>query len=275
MSTQLVNGQTVEVITASRARPNPAWLDFVVTSKARSSIRHFLKNQRRTESISLGKQLLQKALAKHRLTLKKISETSVEFYLRETKLGSFDDLLAEIGLGNRVSMLVAQRLSDIVAEGGEAEAREREPSEVPLAIKGTEGMLVSYANCCCPIPGDPVVGILNVGKGIMVHVERCRRIGKLRRHPEKFMPLRWSKELSGDFLVSIRIDVVNQRGVLAVMALAVSDADGNIEDIRVEGRDDQLYRVVFKVMVHDRAHLARVIRSLRQMPAVVKITRGL
>lgn len=275
LSTQLSNGQTVEVITASRARPNPAWLDFVATSKARSSIRHFLKNQRRTESISLGKQLLQKALAVHRLSLKKIPDSAMQFLLRETKLKTLNDLLVEIGLGNRVSMLVAQRLSDITEENGETAVREKESSHTPLAIKGTEGMLVSYAACCCPIPGDPIVGVLNIGKGIMVHVDRCKRISKLRRHPEKLMPLRWSEERSGDFLVSIRIDVINQRGVLAVMALAVSDADGNIEDISVEDRDGRHYLVIFKIVVRDRAHLARVIRSLRQVPAVVKITRGL
>ena len=275
LSIQLSNGQTIEIITASRARPNPAWLDFVVTSKARSGIRHFLKNQRKSESIALGRQLLQKALSMQRLNLKKISKSVISFFLKETKMETFDDLLAEIGLGHRVSVLVAQRLSDILGEGRKDKALEEVSSETPLAIKGTESMLVSYAVCCCPIPGDPILGVLNVGKGIMVHVDRCKRINKLRRHPEKLMPLRWSEELSGDFLVSIRINVLNQRGVLAVLALAVSDADGNIEDIKVENRDGRHYLVIFKITVHNRVHLARVMRSLRQVSAVVKITRGL
>lgn len=275
LSTPLVNGQTIEVITALRARPNPAWLDFVVTSKARSSIRHFLKNQRRTESITLGKQLLQKSLSALRLSMKRIPKLVFTRYLKETALDNFDDLLVEIGLGNRVATLVSQRLSDMLHEGVDALEAEKPEDQTPLAIKGTEGMLVSYAMCCCPIPGDPIVGVLAMGKGIMVHVDRCRRLIKLRRHPEKLMPLRWSEKLVGDFLVSIKIDVINERGILAVMALAVSDADGNIEDISVEDRDGQHYRVVFKVMVHGRAHLANVIRSLRQVPAVVKITRGI
>lgn len=274
LSTFLVNGQTIEVITASRARPNPAWLDFVVTSKARSSIRHFLKNQKRTESITLGKQLLQKSLAASRHSLKKIPEPVFDCYLKEAGLDSVNDLLVEIGLGNRVATLVSQRLSDILREGVDETQTEKEEDQTPLAITGTEGMLVSYAMCCCPIPGDPIVGVLATGKGIMVHVDRCRRLIKLRRHPEKIMPLRWSSELVGDFLVSIRIDVVNERGILAVMALAVSDADGNIEDISVEDRDGRHYRVVFKIMVRGRAHLANVIRNLRQLSAVVKITRG-
>lgn len=277
LSTPLSNGQTIEVITASRGRPNPAWLDFVVTSKARSGIRHYLKNQRRAESIILGNQLFQKALATHRLSLKKIPESVIALFLKETKLASFDDLLVEIGLGNRVSMLVVQRLSDMIGESDEEAVREetKAQAEVPMAIKGTEGMLVSYAACCCPLPGDPIVGVLNMGKGIMVHVDRCKRISKLQRHPERIMPLRWSEDASGDFLVSIRIDVLNQRGVLAVLALAVSDADGNIEDISVEDRDGRHYSVIFKIIVNDRPHLARVLRSLRQVPAVLKITRGL
>jgi GTP diphosphokinase / guanosine-3',5'-bis(diphosphate) 3'-diphosphatase len=275
LSTPLSNGQTIEVITAPRGRPNPVWLDFVVTSKARSGIRHYLKNQRQAESIVLGSQLLQKALATHRLSLKKIPESVITLFLKETKLTSFDDLLVEIGLGNRVSLLVAQRLSDMIGESDEEAVREKTQAQVPMVIKGTEGMLVSYAACCCPLPGDPIVGILNIGKGIMVHVDRCKRISKLQRHPERTMPLRWSEDASGNFLVSIRIDVLNQRGVLAVLALAVSDADSNIEDISVEDRDGRHYSVIFKVIVNDRPHLARVLRSLRQVPAVLKITRGL
>lgn len=275
LSSPLVNGQTIEVITASRARPNPAWLDFVVTSKARSGIRHFLKSQRRTESIAFGKQLLQKSLSAQRVSLKKVPQPIIDRYLKETALDSLNDLLAEIGLGNRVSTLVSQRLVDLLHEGEEAAESEQPSTQMPLAIKGTEGLLVSYASCCCPIPGDPIVGVLSTGKGIMVHVDRCRRLMKLRRHPEKLMPLRWSEELVGDFLVSIKIDVINERGVLAVMALAVSDADGNIVDINVEDRDGQHYRVQFKIMVRNRGHLAKVIRSLRQVPAIVKITRGI
>jgi len=276
LSSQLANGQTIEVITSEKARPNPAWLDFVVTSKARNSIRHFLKNQRRAESITLGKQLLQKSLSALHLSLKKMPKPIVQKYLEEAKLESFDDLLGDIGLGNRVPVLVAQRLSDVLKEGvkkGEDELQQ--PAvEAPLSIKGTEGILMSYAMCCCPIPGDPIVGVLMSGKGILVHVDRCRRIEKLRRHPGKLMSLRWSEEVTGDFLASLRVDVISERGILAVLALAVSDADGNIEDISVKERNGQNYRVVFKITVRNRAHLAQVIRRLRQVPAVVKISRG-
>ncbi len=275
LSTSLSNGQTVEVVTASRSRPNPAWLDFVVTSKARSSIRHFLKTQRHSESVNLGKQLLQKALSSHSLTLKKISQQVMDYLLKETKLASLDDLLGEIGLGNRIATLVAQRLSDIHIQVHAKKEMDIKPAkQVPLYIKGTEGMVVGFASCCYPIPGDPIIGILNAGRGIVVHIDRCSRIAKLRRQPDRCMALRWSSEASGDFMVLIRIEVLNQRGVLAIMALAVSDAEGNIEDINIEERGGQYYIVKFKLTVRNRAHLARVIRSLRQVPPVVKITRS-
>lgn len=275
LSVVLSNGQSVEVITTSRGRPNPAWLDFVVTSKARSNIRHFLKSQRKVESIALGRQLLQKALSQYSLSLKKIPDSAVEFLNSETSTASFDDLLAEIGLGNRVAALVAKRLADLVLQHEKGEGIEAESdAQVPLIIKGTEGMVVKFATCCCPIPGDPIVGVLNVGQGIMVHLETCPAITRLRRFPEKCMPLRWAEHAQGEFMVMIKVQVLNQRGILAVMALAVSDADGNIEDINVKERDGQHYIVNFKLMVHDRPHLARVIRSLRQISAVVKIMRG-
>lgn len=275
LSSNLVNGQTIEVITSARARPSPAWLDFVVTSKARSGIRHFLKSQRRTESIALGKQLLQKALTSLRLPLKKIPSNAMEQFLKETGLPQLDELLVEIGLGNRIAALVAQRLHDLSQVGQTHEEGAQEPvAQTPLAIKGTEGMLLSYAPCCSPIPGDPIVGVLAKGRGILVHVDRCRRLNKLRRHPDKILPLRWSDEIEGDFLVTLRIEVVSQRGILALLALAISDADGNIEDMSVEDRDGQHFQVLFKITVRNRGHLAQIVRSIRQVAAVVRITRG-
>lgn len=167
LSTVLVNGQTIEMLTSTDARPNPAWLDFVVTSKARSHIRHFLKSQQKVESISLGKQLLQKALEGNSLSIRKLPEAVTEFILQEFKLKTFDQLLEEIGLGNRVSALVAQRFVDILNQVNQegVEVLEQQ-APVPLVIKGTEGMLIKFADCCYPIPGDPIIGILQPGSGI-------------------------------------------------------------------------------------------------------------
>ncbi len=273
LSSPLANGQTVEMITSTSGRPNPAWLDFVVTSKARSSIRHFLKTQRRTESIALGKQLLKKALATYSFSLKRLPQPIIDFVLKETELKTFDDLLEEIGLGNRVATLVAQRMAAVAQETPEEETEAQPASEVPLMIKGTEGMVINFATCCYPIPGDPIVGVIDAGKGILVHVEGCRRITKLRRYPDRCLPLRWSEQASGEFPVLIKVQVLNERGVLAILALAVSDADANIEDIDVEEREGVHYIVTFKLMVRHRAHLAQVLRRLRQVKQVVKIMR--
>ncbi len=272
LSTVLTNGQTVEIITAPGARPNPAWLDFVVTGKARSGIRHFLKNQQRGESIALGKKLLNKALGSLGLSLKKIPDESIHFILQEIQLESLDDLLEEIGLGNRVAMLVANRLGNVLGEHGAKPAEAIKPNE-PLVIKGTEGMVVNYASCCYPIPGDPIIGVLNAGHGILVHTEQCAQLAKLRLQPERYMPVRWADEVIGDFMVGINVEIVNQRGVFAAIAAAIADVDANIDDINVNERDGRHYIVTMKLLVRNRVHLADVIRNVRKIREVLKVSR--
>lgn len=272
LSTVLFSGQTVEIITAPGARPNPAWLDFVVTGKARSGIRHFLKNQQRGESIALGKKLLNKALATLGLSLKKLTPETIHIILKEIQLETLDDLLEEIGLGNRVAMIVANRTTAALSEKG---GRTEISKEIkPLVIKGTEGMVVNYGTCCYPIPGDPIVGILNAGQGILVHTEDCKQVAKLRSHPERYMPVRWAEAVQGEFMVAIRVEFVNQRGVLAALALAIAEAEANIDDVNVNERDGRHYMVTFKILVKDRVHLARVMRNVRKVKAVLRITRG-
>lgn len=271
LSTPLANGQTVEVITSERARPNPAWLDFVVTSKARSSIRHFLKTQKRTESIALGKRLLKKALAFHNLSLKKISAPLLDIVLKESHLTSLEDLLEDIGLGNRVSALVAGR---IAATSQTIAPHDTPPLETkPLLIKGTEGQVLNFAACCYPVPGDPIIGILLAGTGILVHNERCRRITKLQRRAEDFIPLRWAKQTAMEFPALIRLEVNNERGILGVLASTISAAEANIEDVYVERKVGLYYIIGFKIHVRHRNHLAEVLRRLRHIDQVIKIMR--
>ncbi|MFW0083552.1 MAG: bifunctional GTP diphosphokinase/guanosine-3',5'-bis pyrophosphate 3'-pyrophosphohydrolase [Coxiella endosymbiont of Haemaphysalis qinghaiensis] len=272
LSAQLANGQTVEVITSESGRPNPAWLDFVVTSKARGSIRQFLKTQRRSESISLGKQLLKQAFENYSLSLRKIPQRIIDFTLKEMQLNSFDDLLEEIGLGNRIAVLVVQRLAAVAKEA--EEKTEILPSfETPLVIKGTEGVVVNFAMCCYPIPGDPIVGVIDVGKGILVHMEHCASILNVRHLLDRCMSLRWSGKAKGVFPTVVRVQVVNERGALAVLAIAFSESEANIEDITVEERESLYYVIMFHIFVRDRAHLAKVLRRLRQVKQVVKIIR--
>lgn len=279
LSAKLSNGDTVEVVTNSRARPNPAWLDFVITSKARSGIRHFLKSQQHSTSISLGKKLLQEALRDHSLTLKKVPDNLWFFILKEAKFKTLDDLMGDIGIGNRAAQVVAKRIVALMFDQ-EILSTEKiadlnlSSKRTPLVIEGTEGMLLNFAPCCHPIPGDPIIGLLKAGKGIVVHVENCKHVIKFLNQPNMVVPLRWSDHVNGEFLVTVGLIVKNERGVLAIMALAVSDAEGNIDDIHVDDKEGHYYKVTFQLFVKSRSHLAKILKNLRQVPQIVKIVRN-
>ncbi|MCY1282022.1 Bifunctional (p)ppGpp synthase/hydrolase SpoT [compost metagenome] len=266
LSEPLQSGQTVEIVTAPGTRPNPAWLSFVVTGKARTHIRHALKLQRRSESISLGERLLNKTLAGFDTHLEKIPQERIQGVLAEYRMEVFEDLLEEIGLGNRMAYVVARRL---LASDSEATPN----AEGPLAIRGTEGLVISYAKCCSPIPGDPIVGHLSAGKGMVVHLESCRNISEFRHNPEKCIQLSWAKDVTGEFNVELRIELEHQRGLIALLATSVNAADGNIEKIGMDERDGRISVVQLVVSVHDRVHLARVIKKLRALKGVLRITR--
>ncbi|OGT26913.1 MAG: bifunctional GTP diphosphokinase/guanosine-3',5'-bis(diphosphate) 3'-diphosphatase [Gammaproteobacteria bacterium RIFCSPLOWO2_02_FULL_42_14] len=274
LSARLSNGDTVEIVTASTARPNPSWLDFVITSKARNGIRQFLKSQRQTASATLGKKLLQKALRDHSLAMKKIPDSVWEFYLKETQLKNKDTLLCDIGLGNRAAPVVAERIDAIMqAHGDKASAFEAFLEEMPLLVEGTEGMLLEFAQCCYPIPGDPIVGILKTGKGILVHTDYCREISSTTRQSTDFVPLRWSDQVAGEFVVAISVAVKNERGVLAQLASVIAELQANIDDVEVSEREINFYQVQFRIFVKNRLHLAQIMKALRQIPSVLKITR--
>ncbi|PVZ68452.1 bifunctional GTP diphosphokinase/guanosine-3',5'-bis pyrophosphate 3'-pyrophosphohydrolase [Pelagibaculum spongiae] len=267
LSTQLNNGQTVEIITAPAARPNPAWLNFVVTGKARASIRHHLKTQRRSQSISLGNRLLDKELVSSGFSTTQLDDDQRKKLLEHLGTENWDDLLEDIGLGNRMAPLVAQVL---ISE----EQQSSNLDENPLAIKGTEGLVIKYGRCCRPIPGDPIVGYLSAGKGLVVHVNNCNNVSDRENHPHKILPMQWDDEVVGEFLAELRVEVTNQRGVLARLAMTVADCDANIENITTEDRDGLISVVSFTVAVKGRVHLARVIRKLRHVEGTARIVRG-
>ena len=267
LSQPLESGSTVEIVTAPGARPNPAWLNFVVTGKARTHIRHTLKQQRRSESISLGERLLNKVLASFDSHLDKLSPERIQAMLDEYRIEVIEDLLEDIGLGNRMAYVVARRL--IADQPDDAHA----DSTGPLAIRGTEGLVLSYAKCCTPIPGDPIVGYLSAGKGMVVHLDTCKNIAEYRHNPEKCIALNWAKDVSGEFNVELRVELEHQRGLIALLASSVNAADGNIEKISMDERDGRLSVVQLVVSVHDRVHLARVIKKLRTLTGVIRITR--
>jgi RelA/SpoT family (p)ppGpp synthetase len=275
LSTPLRSGQTVEIITAPGARPNPAWLNFAVTGKARASIRGFLKNLKQIEAEALGRRLLSAELAGLGTTLEQVDPLRVAAYLEDAALSSTEDLLVDVGLGNRLPILVARRLA-----GQEGEA----PAGCPdlhadtlhphrLAIRGTEGMVVNFARCCRPIPGDGIAALFSPGRGIVVHRSECRNLGSLETKRDKRLDVEWAPEPDGEFPVEIRVEVGNRRGALAVVAGAIAEQGSNIENVHSREKDGMTSALELLVAVRGRKHLARVMRRLRQIPLVMRITR--
>jgi guanosine-3',5'-bis(diphosphate) 3'-pyrophosphohydrolase len=270
LSSKLQNGQTVQIVTAPGAQPNPAWLGFVVTGKARSNIRHFLKSQRRSESVSLGERLLHKALASLGKSMDDIEQESIDRVLKETDLELLEDIMEDIGLGNRMASLVARRL--LVANDADINIDEIN-NDTPLAIKGTEGLVVSFAKCCSPIPGDPILGNVSSGRGLVIHTETCKNVQDIRGNPEKCVTLSWDKDIDSEFSVDLRLYLENRKGLVAELAAAITQADANIESISIEDRDVKLSVMQIQLSVQGRKHLARVIRRLRNIRGINKIIR--
>ncbi len=265
LSTQLETGQTVEIITASSSNPNPAWLNFVKTAKARTHIRHFLKHLQSEDALLLGKRLLIKQLTAYSVKLDDIEPQRIEEIVAEFECENFDQILEEIGLGDRPVFVVAQKLvhDDAIEES----------EQQPLIIAGTEGTVVSFGRCCCPIPGDPIHGYVSAGRGIIVHKMDCKNTLKLRDQNEKWLDVMWADETNRDFPVEIMVHVTNQRGVLATIAAAVSASDSNIDNIAVDERDSGYSDLRLTIEVTGRQHLARVIRRLRRIEQVERIAR--
>lgn len=269
LHTELHNGQTVEIITSPGAKPNPTWLNFVVTGKARSTIRNYLKNMQREESIDLGRRLLNRALADIHLKLDQIDPQQMQDLLNEYGVESEEILLAQIGLGNRMAPLVARALAD----GEITSDKEEGKGSRPLAIKGTEGTVVSFAKCCRPIPGDRIIGLLTAGRGIVIHAHSCKNLAEFRKYPEKWIDVQWSDGVEGEFPLDLRIEVQNRRGVLATVAAAVAETQANIDNISLDERDGQHTTLNLTVSVTGRVHLARIIRRLRAIEQVLRLNR--
>ena len=271
LSTVLQSGQTVEIVTAKHAKPNLAWLSFVVTGKARSAIRHFLKNQQRSESVSLGQRLLSRALANLGSSFDRIPDEQKQTLVKEAEFIEFDDILEDIGLGNRVAYSIARRL---VPDADSEPAKLSQNGDTrPLAIKGSEGLLTSYAKCCRPIPGDPIIGHISKGRGMVIHHETCNNVSEIRDNPEKSVFLTWDDDLNGEFYTALKIIVEAETGIIANIASAVSEADAAIDRINREERDAKTSVIVLEVGVRDRQHLANVVRHIRRIKSVMKISR--
>ena len=270
LSEQLQSGQKVEIITADGAQPNPNWLNFVVTAKARSAIRHFLKHQQHDESVDLGKRLLDQALSNFGTHYKELKKSQIKRLLKETGAKSFEYILQQIGLGNRVPFAVANVL---VPEDKRKIADDKKNSTLPVIIDASDGLLLHYARCCHPIPGDPILGHISPGKGIVIHLESCRNLKEIRSNPEKCMSLNWSPVVRGEFAVEIKVEVTPERGFIAALASRMTEKDATIERISVNEKDAFTSIVDVVLTVRNRIHLADILRRARSLKLVHRIYR--
>jgi RelA/SpoT family (p)ppGpp synthetase len=270
LSEPLKSGQKVEIVSAAGAQPNPNWLNFVVTAKARSAIRHFLKNQQHDESVDLGKRLLDQALSNLGTSYKKLKKSQIKMLLKETGAPTFEFVLQQIGLGNRVPFAVANLM---VPVNKRQIVEDKKNSNLPVVIDASEGLLVQYGRCCHPIPGDPILGHLSPGKGLVIHHESCRNLKEIRRFPEKCMPLVWSSVVEGEFAVELKVEVTPERGFIAALAARMTEENATIEHISVDEKDALTSIVDVVLTVKDRIHLADIMRRARSLKPVRKVYR--
>jgi len=269
LRTELKNGDRVEVTTAAHAHPNPAWLSYVKTAKARSQIRHFLKTMQYEEAAALGERMLNQAVSSLGAKLSEATPERWEKFVREAGAKSRQEIVADIGLGKRLAAIVARKLLALT----ELQHGEGKASAGSIVIRGSEGMAVQFAKCCNPIPGDPITGFIKKGQGLVVHTHDCPTAAKSRGDPEKWLDVEWAPETDKMFDVAIRVTVVNQRGVLAKVAAAIAEAGSNIDNVSMDEERNLYTTMHFTLQVANRLHLAKVMRALRRIQEVVRIAR--
>jgi len=265
-------------VTGPLARPNPGWLAFVRTGKARAEIRHFLRTMKREESIELGRRLLAQTVQQLDLSADELTTARWDSMLKAAQAKDRDEILADIGLGRRLAVVVARQLLMTAdgSEGGAMPERTRAAFAAmgPVVIRGTEGMALTMANCCCPIPGDAIVGHMRKDHGLAVHQADCANAQRARRaDPERWIDLTWADDMAGNFAVNMEVAVMNERGVLGRVAAAIAEADSNILNVHVDDDGTGTALIHFRIQVHDRQHLARVVRLLRRIRQVTRVAR--
>ena len=268
LSEPLESGATIEIVTAPTGRPSPSWLNWVVTARARTHIRHFLKDQRREDSLALGRNLLDRALMAYGSRLNAIEEETMQSALSALGKADIETLLVDVALGNTLPHIAVAHLtitSDDSAVGGEA---------ATLGIRGTEGVGVTYAKCCCPLPGDPIQGYLGQEKGLMVHRDSCRNLLEMREQPDRLISLHWDEVVERNYPVGLRVQVENRRGMIAVLATRLSAIGLNIERIATQNKDVEFTFVDLELQVSSRTHLAHVMKRLRSVEGVLRVVRS-
>ena len=269
LSVPLESGQTVEILREKVPQTSPAWLNFATTPRARSSIRHYLSNLKTSEARKFGKKLLDQSLASLNIKLRDIDKDDLRGALDSIGGRSLNRILKEIGLGLRVANIVAQQIAGFVNQDSEL----RSNSAVPLEITGSEGLIVNYATCCKPIPGDSVIGHFTADKGLVVHQERCKNILSFREDPQQCFPINWGEHSGRVFTAQIKIVANDEPGLLANIASAITDEETNICSIQTTELIPGTHDFVLDLEVSDRLHLSKIIRKIKNLKSVVSISR--
>lgn len=275
LRTELHNGDHVEIITGILAKPNPAWLNYVITGRARSHIRHFLKSQQSVESSNMGERMLNQALRALHIEPIDITDTHWDKLIKDYGLEKKEEILKSIGLGQRQSVMVAHQL--LALTEGHTAKHSQEPDQTldVITIRGTEGMAVQLGQCCDPIPGDPILGFIDKDRGLVIHTHDCPSVGKFKLDPDKWLDVEWEPKSDHLFSTNLSLTVLNQTGMLAKLATTIAEADSDITNVSTEEPDGSTYtRVYFTVQVRNRVHLAALMRRLRKIPDVVRINRA-
>jgi guanosine-3',5'-bis(diphosphate) 3'-pyrophosphohydrolase len=270
LRTPLASGQAVEIVTAPSASPSPQWLEWVVSGRARTAIRHHLKRLQHEDAVEFGHRMLDRAFAALDASLEAIPHEALDRFLSEQKYKRLEELLADIALGNRVAETIARQL--LAAQGEHPHATYQGSSE-KILINGSERGVLSFGNCCHPLPGDDIMGYLSAGKGIVVHRIECPNVPELRKSPERCIEIAWDADVQGDYKVELRIEVANRPGVLAQVAAAIAEAGSNIENVEYKERDLTTATMLFTIEVRSRKHLADVMRRVRRLQVVTAVRR--
>jgi len=270
LRTRLASGQTVEIITARSAAPKPQWLEFVVSSKARTAIRHQLKQLEHEDAVQLGHRMLDRALEAMDSSIERLPKGRLDAFLTEHRYPRLEAFLADVALGNWMPTQAAQALTAFAEQqqgGGGGRLQEK------ILINGSERGVISFANCCQPIPGDEIMGYHTAGKGIVVHRLDCPNLAELRKSPERWVPIGWDTSVVGDYDTALVVEVENGTGVLAQLAAAIAQSHSNIERVDYLDRDFNAAVLCFNIQVRDRNHLAEVMRRLRRLQVVQSVRR--
>jgi guanosine-3',5'-bis(diphosphate) 3'-pyrophosphohydrolase len=273
LRSRLESGQLVEIITAPSAVPNPAWLEVVVTGKARTAIRQYLKHLQHEDAVDFGHRMLDRALDAQGSSLDAIPAAALDRFLETSKFKRLEELLSDIALGNRMPDLVARQLLGSRRKKSAGTKATASMAQEKIRITGAERGVLSFANCCHPLPGDDIVGYLSSGKGIVVHREECPNVVELRKSPERCVAIEWDRDVQGDYRAQLHIEVINRPGVLATVAAAIAAADSNIENVEYIDRDASAATLLFSMEVKSRKHLADVIRRVRRTGVVSGVHR--